>query len=159
MSIQLQENSIYRRPSGCSIIPITPFPFLTNALHAFQGYNGNSWLCTVPQRVFARSSPFTRGAFYLSFVRRPLHVQRAYVWCAPLTRLGPPHKPSLRHRSDSRRRLSPRKAPKPPIWPLPVRRRCRCFRLANLPRGYRGSRLCGEDPDRETVNSKVCTRT
>jgi hypothetical protein len=36
---------------------------------------------------------------------------------------------------------------------------CRCFRPANLPRGYRGSRLCGEDRDRETENSKVCART
>jgi hypothetical protein len=67
---------------------------------------------------------FTRGAFYLSFVRRPLHVRRAYVWRVPLTRLGPPRKPSLRRRSDSRHRLSHRKAPKPPIWPLPVQRRC-----------------------------------
>jgi hypothetical protein len=39
------------------------------------------------------------------------------------------------------------------------RRNCRCFRLANLPRGTRGSRLCGEDCDRETENSKVCART
>jgi hypothetical protein len=37
--------------------------------------------------------------------------------------------------------------------------RCRCFRPANLPRGTRGSRLCGEDRDRETENSKVCART
>jgi hypothetical protein len=36
---------------------------------------------------------------------------------------------------------------------------CRCFRPANLPRGTRGSRLCGEDRDRETENSKVCTMT
>jgi hypothetical protein len=37
---------------------------------------------------------------------------------------------------------------------------CRCFRPANLPRGgTRGSRLCGEDRDRETENSKVCART
>jgi hypothetical protein len=36
---------------------------------------------------------------------------------------------------------------------------CRCFRLANLPRGTRGSRLCGGDRDRETENSKVCART
>jgi hypothetical protein len=93
------------------------------SIHAFQGYNGNSWLRTGLQRVFARSSPFTRGVFYLSFVRRPLHVRRTYVWRAPRTRLGPPHKPSLRRRSDLRRRLSHRKAPKPPIWPLPLRRR------------------------------------
>jgi hypothetical protein len=36
---------------------------------------------------------------------------------------------------------------------------CQCIRPANLPRGTRGSRLCGEDRDREIVNSKVCTRT
>jgi hypothetical protein len=36
---------------------------------------------------------------------------------------------------------------------------CRCFRPANLPRGTRGSRLCGEDRDRETENSKVSART
>jgi hypothetical protein len=30
-------------------------------------------------------APFTRGAFCPSFVRRPLHVWRAYVWRAPLT--------------------------------------------------------------------------
>jgi hypothetical protein len=36
---------------------------------------------------------------------------------------------------------------------------CRCFRPANLPRGTQGSRFCGEDRDRETENSKVCTRT
>jgi hypothetical protein len=37
--------------------------------------------------------------------------------------------------------------------------KCRCFRPANLPRGTRGSRLCGGDRDRETENSKVCART
>jgi hypothetical protein len=42
-----------------------------------------------------------------------------------------------------------------PTW----RASCRCFRPANLPRGTRGSRLCGGDRDRETDNSKVCTRT
>jgi hypothetical protein len=42
-----------------------------------------------------------------------------------------------------------------PTW----RASCRCFRPANLPRGTRGSRLCGEDRDQETENSKVCTRT
>jgi hypothetical protein len=36
---------------------------------------------------------------------------------------------------------------------------CRCFRPENLPRGTRGSRLCGEDRDRLTENSKVCART
>jgi hypothetical protein len=36
---------------------------------------------------------------------------------------------------------------------------CRCFRPANLPRGSQGSRLCGEDRDRLTKNSKVCTGT
>jgi hypothetical protein len=36
---------------------------------------------------------------------------------------------------------------------------CRCFRPANLSRGTRGSRLCGEDRDRETENSKVRART
>jgi hypothetical protein len=36
---------------------------------------------------------------------------------------------------------------------------CRRFRPANLPRGTRGSRLCGGDRDRETENSKVCART
>jgi hypothetical protein len=36
---------------------------------------------------------------------------------------------------------------------------CRYFRPAKLPRGTRGSRLCNEDRDRETENSKVCTRT
>jgi hypothetical protein len=41
-----------------------------------------------------------------------------------------------------------------PIWHAS----CRCFRPANLPRGSRGSRLCGEDRDRETKNSKVCAR-
>jgi hypothetical protein len=39
------------------------------------------------------------------------------------------------------------------------KRFCRCFRPANLPRGTRCSRLCGEDRDRETENSKVCVRT
>jgi hypothetical protein len=42
-----------------------------------------------------------------------------------------------------------------PIW----RASCRCFRPANLPRGTRGSRLCDEDRDRETENSKVCAST
>jgi hypothetical protein len=42
-----------------------------------------------------------------------------------------------------------------PTW----RASCRCFRPANLPRGTRGSRLCGEDRDRLTENSKVCART
>jgi hypothetical protein len=40
-----------------------------------------------------------------------------------------------------------------------VLERCRCFRPANLPRGSRGSRLCGGDHDRETENSKLCART
>jgi hypothetical protein len=35
---------------------------------------------------------------------------------------------------------------------------CLCFNPTNLPRGNRGSRLCGEDRDRETENSKVCAR-
>jgi hypothetical protein len=42
-----------------------------------------------------------------------------------------------------------------PTW----RASCRCFRPASLPRGTRDSRLCGEDRDRETENSKVCART
>jgi hypothetical protein len=42
-----------------------------------------------------------------------------------------------------------------PTW----RASCRCFRPENLPRGTRGSRLCGEDRDRLTENSKVCART
>jgi hypothetical protein len=42
-----------------------------------------------------------------------------------------------------------------PTW----RASCRCFRSANLPRGTRGSRLCSEDRDRESENSKVCART
>jgi hypothetical protein len=43
----------------------------------------------------------------------------------------------------------------------PTRRAsCRCFRLATLPRGgTRGSRLCGEERDREIQNLKVCART
>jgi hypothetical protein len=111
-------------PGGVQSPQLHLFHSRQTALHAFQGYNCNSWLRTGLQRVFARSSPFTRGAFYLFFLRRPLHVRRAYVWRVPLTRLGPPRKPSLRRRSDSRHRLSHRKAPKPPIWPLPVQRRC-----------------------------------
>jgi hypothetical protein len=31
---------------------------------------------------------FTRGAFCLSFVRRPLHVRRAYVWRCPSDKAG-----------------------------------------------------------------------
>jgi hypothetical protein len=42
-----------------------------------------------------------------------------------------------------------------PTW----RASCRCFRPTNLPRGTRGSRLCGEDRDRETENPKVSART
>jgi hypothetical protein len=42
-----------------------------------------------------------------------------------------------------------------PTW----RASCRCFSSANLPRGTRGSRLCGGDHDRETKNSKVCAKT
>jgi hypothetical protein len=42
-----------------------------------------------------------------------------------------------------------------PTW----RASCRCFGPANLPRGTRGSRLCGEDRDQETENSKVSART
>jgi hypothetical protein len=30
-----KETTIYRRPRGCSIIPITPFPFLTNGFTRF----------------------------------------------------------------------------------------------------------------------------
>jgi hypothetical protein len=90
-------------------------------LHAFQGYNSNSWLRMGLQRVFARPSPFTRGTFYLFFVQRPLHIRDAYVWRAPLTGLGPLHTPSLRHRSISRCRLHRRKAPRPPMWLPPVR--------------------------------------
>jgi hypothetical protein len=42
-----------------------------------------------------------------------------------------------------------------PTW----RASCRCFSRQTYQGGTRGSRLCGEDRDRETENSKVCART
>jgi hypothetical protein len=58
---------------------------------------------------------FTRDTFCLSFVQRPLHVRRAYMWRAPLMRPGPPHVPYLRRRSDPRRNCSHGRSPGPPI--------------------------------------------
>jgi hypothetical protein len=57
-----------------------------------------------------RTTPFTRPT-------------RLHVAC-PSDETGSPRKPSIWRRSNLRRRLSHRKAPKPPMWPLPVRRRC-----------------------------------
>jgi hypothetical protein len=75
--------SIYRRPWGCSITPITPFPFLTNGFTHFSGYNSNSSLRMGHQRVFAWSSfLYTRRLLSLLRTTPFTCLERLHVACS-----------------------------------------------------------------------------